>query len=119
MPGDRATQHIAGGGDPVTTDVAGLDPTATTRSPTSPGGRYRVPRAFLPPTLAQTDPEVFFLADGELRGLDLSVESFSGLTVTESTAPDPPLLNNPATFVVRVANRVPSTREASFVCSRS
>jgi hypothetical protein len=101
-------EHLVGGSAPATTDVAS-GPDGHYELANIAGGRYRV-RAFLAPALAQTGPEVFFLADGELRGLDLRVESFSGLTVTASTAPDPPLLDNPATFVVRVATRVVDTR---------
>jgi hypothetical protein len=95
-------EHLVG--DTVTTDVT-AGPDGRYDAANIAGGRYRV-RAFLPPRYAQTDPQVFFLADGEVRGLDLSVKSFSGLAVASATAPDPPALGNPATFVVRVANRV-------------
>jgi hypothetical protein len=94
-------EHLVG--DTVTTDVI-AGPDGHYDAPNIAGGRYRV-RAFLPPRYAQTDPQVFFLADGELRGLDLSVKSFSGLAVASATAPDPPEVGEPATFVVRVANR--------------
>jgi hypothetical protein len=94
-------EHLAG--DTVTTDVI-AGPDGRYDALNIAGGRYRV-RAFLSPRYAQTDPQVFFLADGELRGLDLSVRSFSGLAVASATAPDPPVVGEPATFVVRVANR--------------
>jgi hypothetical protein len=94
-------EHLAGGSVPI--DVTS-GPDGRYDAPNIAGGRYRV-RAFLAPTFAQTDPQVFFLADGELRGLDLSVASFSGLDVSSAIAPDPPTRNQPATFVVRVANR--------------
>ncbi|MEY2421722.1 MAG: Carboxypeptidase regulatory-like domain [Acidimicrobiaceae bacterium] len=68
------------------------------------GGRYRV-RSFLPPSFAQTQPEIFFLTDGEQRTLDLVVESFVGVSLAAAIAPDPPQLNQPLTFVVRVARK--------------
>jgi hypothetical protein len=72
--------------------------------PNIAGGRYRV-RSFLAPSFAQTQPEIFFLADGEQRGLDLIVESFAGVSLSAAVAPDPPHLNQPFTFVVRVARK--------------
>ena len=72
--------------------------------PNIAGGRYRV-RSFLAPTLAQTEPEIFFILDGEQRSLDLTVESFAQLALAAAVAPDPPQLNQPVTFVVRVARK--------------
>jgi hypothetical protein len=69
-----------------------------------PGGRYRV-RAYLPPTLAQVEPEIFFLRGDEEKALDLLVESFTGVGAVASVAPDPPVLNRPFTFAVQVASR--------------
>jgi hypothetical protein len=69
-----------------------------------PGGRYRV-RAFLAPSLAQTEPEVRFLADGEEHTFDLTVESHGGVAVLADAAPDQPLLDAPVNVVVRVLNR--------------
>jgi hypothetical protein len=68
------------------------------------GGRYRV-RAFLAPALAQTRPEIFRLGEGEQRPLDLNVESFVGVSIAAAIAPDPPQLNQPLNFVVRVARK--------------
>jgi hypothetical protein len=72
--------------------------------PNIAGGRYRV-RAFLPPAFAQTQPEVFFLTDGEQHTLDLNVESFAGVALAAAVAPDPPQLNQPLTLVIRVARK--------------
>ncbi|HEX2382605.1 MAG TPA: carboxypeptidase-like regulatory domain-containing protein [Acidimicrobiales bacterium] len=94
-------EHLVG--DAVTTDVV-AGPDGHYDAPNIAGGRYRV-RAFLAPTFAQAEPEVFFLNDGDLRGLDLSVRSYGGLALASATAPDPPVRDDPATFVVRVANR--------------
>jgi hypothetical protein len=68
------------------------------------GGRYRV-RAFLPPTMAQTDPEVFFLRGDEERALDLTMRTFDGLGIEAAVAPDPPLVDEPVNVVVQLANR--------------
>jgi len=89
--------------DRVTTDVVS-GPDGHYDAPNIAGGRYRV-HAFLAPTYAQAEPEVFFLNDGELRGLDLPVRAYGGLALANAMAPDPPVRDDPATFVVRVANR--------------
>jgi hypothetical protein len=68
------------------------------------GGRYRV-RAFLVPSLAQTQAEIFLLTAGEQRTLDLTVDSFTGVSVAAAIAPDPPQLNQPLTLVVRAARK--------------
>lgn len=72
--------------------------------PNIAGGRYRV-RAFLAPTLAQTQPQIVFLTDGQQQTMDLTMESFAGLALSAAAAPDPPQLNQPMTFVVRVARK--------------
>jgi hypothetical protein len=94
-------EHLVG--DTVTTDVV-AGPDGHYDAPNIAGGRYRV-HAFLAPTYAQAEPEVFFLNDGDLRGLDLAVRAYGGLAVASATAPDPPVRDDPATFVVRVATR--------------
>jgi hypothetical protein len=69
-----------------------------------PGGRYRV-RAFLPPSLAQTEAEVRFLADDQEHRFDLALQDHSGPVVMASAAPDPPLLDQPVNLVVQVGAR--------------
>lgn len=69
-----------------------------------PGGRYRV-RAFLAPSLAQTTPEVRFLADRKEHTFDLTVEQYGGLVVRADVAPEPPLLDGAVNLVALVANR--------------
>ena len=73
--------------------------------PNIPGGRYRV-RAFLPPVLAQTQAEVFFMTDGEQRTVDLTVERFDSVSLAVGVAPDPPLAGQPVNVVVQVSVRV-------------
>jgi hypothetical protein len=72
--------------------------------PNIPGGRYRV-RAFLAPQLAQTEAELFFLADGEQRTVDLTVERFDSSSIAVGVAPDPPVAGQPVNVVVQVAVR--------------
>jgi hypothetical protein len=69
-----------------------------------PGGRYRV-RAWLPPSLAQTEAEVRFLADDQEHRFDLSLQDHSGSVVMVSAAPDPPVLDQPVNLVVQVGAR--------------
>jgi hypothetical protein len=72
--------------------------------PNVPGGRYRV-RAFLPPQLAQTEAEVLFIADGEQRTLDLTLERFDELSLALAVAPDPPVAGQPVSVAVQAAIR--------------
>jgi len=69
-----------------------------------PGGRYRV-RAFLAPSLAQTTPEIRFLADRKEHTFDLTVEHYGGLVVRADVAPEPPVLDGAVNLVALVANR--------------
>ncbi|MEO7555767.1 MAG: carboxypeptidase-like regulatory domain-containing protein [Acidimicrobiales bacterium] len=68
------------------------------------GGGYTL-RAYLPPALAKTEPEVFFVRDGEDHRVDLVVDQFASLVVTSAVAPDPPVVGQPFNIVVRVASR--------------
>jgi hypothetical protein len=69
-----------------------------------PGGRYRI-RAFLAPTLAQLAPEIRFLEDGEDHAIDLTMESFGGVSVLADVAPDPPVVDGAVNLVAVVLNR--------------
>lgn len=69
-----------------------------------PGGRYRI-RAFLAPTLAQTEPEVRFLEDEAAHDIPLTVTDQSGLRLIADVAPEPPLLGDPVNLVVVVLSR--------------
>jgi hypothetical protein len=94
-------EHLVDGAAPI--DVA-AGPDGRWDLPGIAGGRYRV-RAFLAPSLAQTEPDIFFLNDGDQREENLTVSQFSGLTVLASVAPDPPLLKQPLTLAARVVAR--------------
>ncbi|MEY2451154.1 MAG: hypothetical protein QOD92_728 [Acidimicrobiaceae bacterium] len=95
-------EHLVDGQPPPTDVLTAVD--GHWDLPNIAGGRYRI-RAFLVPSLAQTQPEILFIADGEARVVDLTVESFAGLALSAAAAPDPPQLNQPLTFVVRVARK--------------
>jgi hypothetical protein len=69
-----------------------------------PGGRYRV-RAYLSPTFAQTEPDIFFLPGRDERRLDLRVDRFDGTIATTAVAPDPPILDQAVNVAVRIVNR--------------
>lgn len=69
-----------------------------------PGGRYRV-RAFLPPTLAMDEPQIFYQPDFEERELRLVVEPFTGLIVRGDTAPQSPIVGYGVNLAVRVTER--------------
>lgn len=69
------------------------------------GGRYRV-RAFRAPAFAQATAELLFLADGEDRALDLTLEGFADPRVRLVAAPNPPFVGQPVNVVVLVSDRV-------------
>ena len=77
--------------------------------PNIAGGRYRV-RAYLPPTLAQAEPQVFFLNEGDQREVDVTLDTFNGAPEVQiAIAPDPPNLGEPASLVARVTRRTVSS----------
>jgi len=103
MPGATVrVEHLVEGKPPPIDVLTGAD--GRWDLPNIAGGRYRV-RAFLVPSFAQVEPQVFFLEDGKAQSFDLTVDSFAGLEVTSAIAPDPPTVNQPFTLAVRVARR--------------
>lgn len=70
----------------------------------TPGGRFRV-RAYLPPTHASTQPQVFYLADDETRELRLRTTEFTGLAVDSTTRPSDPRVGDAVNVAVRIAER--------------
>lgn len=90
------------GGQEVRTDLV-TGPDGRYLLEGAPGGRYRL-RAFLPPSLAQLEPEVRFLADGEEHDVPLVVEEQHGLVTRVDVAPDPPMLGRAVNLVAVVAN---------------
>jgi len=99
-------EHLVDDNPPPIDVVAGPD--GRWDLPNIAGGRYRV-RAFLAPTLAQTEPQILFLNEGDQNNLDLTVDSFAAPAVAAAVAPDPPELNQSFTLVVRVARKTVDT----------
>jgi hypothetical protein len=69
-----------------------------------PGGAYRV-RAFLPPSLAQTTPDVRFIDDGKATTYQLSMEDQRKVVARAAVAPSSPFVGDDVTLAVVVANR--------------
>ncbi len=68
------------------------------------GGRWRV-RAWRAPDLALTVPESLFIEEVEKRQLELTLQEFTGVVVTASVAPSPPIVDEPSRLVVRAFTR--------------
>ena len=66
------------------------------------GGTYRI-RAWRPPDLALTAPLVVFVGATENHGVTLKLTTYSGQEVNGSIAPDPPIVGQEASLLVRVA----------------
>jgi hypothetical protein len=95
-------EHLVSRQPPVIDVASGPD--GTWDLPNIAGGAYRV-RAFLAPSLAQVEPEVFFINDGQQQTLNLTMSTFNGMSIVPAVAPDPPELNRPATVALRVVRR--------------
>lgn len=67
------------------------------------GGAY-VLRSWLAPGLAMTQAVTIFLAKGEQRQVQMTVQQYNGMVVSSSMAPNPPLVGQPANLVVLVTN---------------
>ena len=67
------------------------------------GGRYRV-RAWQAPTMALTQPEIFFLGATESHQLALHLDAFTGPDVSTSVNPKVLLVGDMANLVVQVSN---------------
>ena len=67
------------------------------------GGRYRV-RAWQSPTLALTQPVIFFLGGTESHQLQMQLNAFTGPDVTTSVNPGTVVVGQMANLVVQVTN---------------
>lgn len=76
------------------------------------GGRYRV-RAWQSPTLALTQPVIFFLGGTESHQLQMQLNAFTGPDVTTSVNPGTVLVGQMANLVVQVTN--PSVDQRGIV----
>ena len=91
-------------GDAVQSRDVATDPAGTFVVANVPGGRYRI-RAFLAPRLAMTQPEIFYMTDGDERTVDLRTEVYEGVAVKASATPGSPIVGQGVNIAVRVANR--------------
>jgi hypothetical protein len=80
------------------------NPDGTWKAANILGGRYRI-RAFLAPELALVKPSVFFLGGTESKQLAITLQRYTGLVAAASIAPSPPLVDELANLVVRVATQ--------------
>lgn len=69
-----------------------------------PGGRFRV-RAWLAPTLGMTDPETFFLPDGDARSIDTTLRTFDRVDVLSGTRPSAPMIGDAVNLAVRITQQ--------------
>jgi hypothetical protein len=90
-------------GDAVGTADVTAKPDGTWSLP-SVLGRYRV-RAWRPPDLALTTPEIFFLSGSDTKSLTLLLQQFNAATVTAAIAPNPPVAGEPATLAVQLTTQ--------------
>jgi len=67
------------------------------------GGAY-ILRAWRAPDLAITQPVSIFLSQGETRPVQMQMQQYTGMVVSSSMAPDPPLVGQPSNLVVLVTN---------------
>ncbi len=73
-----------------------------------PGGAYRV-RAYLPPALAQTTPDVRFVDDGKETTYQLTVEDQRKVVARAAVAPATPYVGDDVNLAVVVANQTVGT----------
>jgi hypothetical protein len=89
-------------GDVVLAVDVATNPDGTWKLENIKGGRYRL-RAFRPPDLALTTPQVFFLNGNEKKiNINLQVAHFTGTNVSSVIAPNPPRVGQPANLAVQV-----------------
>ncbi len=88
------------GGETARADYATNSAGAWT-APGIGGGLYRV-RAWRAPDLAQTTPQVLFLAATDTQTVNLTVNQFSGFSLQSTIAPSPPIIGQPVNIAVEV-----------------
>jgi hypothetical protein len=69
------------------------------------GGRYRV-RAWRSPDLAQTAPQIFFLAATQTWSATLQLEQFDRAVVTAVVDPNPPVVGQPSALTVQLTTQM-------------
>ncbi|HEY2428545.1 MAG TPA: carboxypeptidase-like regulatory domain-containing protein [Acidimicrobiales bacterium] len=99
-------ERVVGGALAQTTVVAGA--TGGWAAQGIQGGIYRV-RAWRPPDLAETAPQIVFLPATGTQSLNLTLNHFSGISVQASVAPNPPIIGEPANIAIEVTGSVVGT----------
>jgi hypothetical protein len=89
---------------PATPATIATTTTAPAQPPGLLGGRYRV-RAWRAPDLSLTAPTLVFIGGAEQKQLPLQLSRYSGLAVTSSIAPNPPIVGEAANLAVLVTTR--------------
>jgi hypothetical protein len=88
-------------GDAVGSVTVSALPDGTWTLPGILGGRYRV-RAWQPPDLDMTAPQIFFLGGTENRSLTLQLQQFGAANVAASISPNPPVVDAAANLLVQI-----------------
>ncbi len=93
-------ERFVGSAEATTEVSAGADGSWTL--PHVLGGRYRV-RAWRAPNLAQVQPDLLFVPDGQAQKVDLNVNLYSGYAVTSSLGL--PFVGQPAALAVDITSQ--------------
>ncbi len=93
-------ERLVGSSEAATEVSAGADGSWTL--PHVLGGRYRI-RAWRAPSLAQVQPDILFVTDGQAQRVDLNVGLYSGYAVTSSISL--PFIGLPAVLAVEVTSQ--------------
>jgi hypothetical protein len=78
------------------------NPAGAWTAPGIAGGLYRI-RAWRAPDLAQTTPQILFLAATDAQTVDLTLAQFTGFTLQSSVAPSPPIIGRPVDIAIEVS----------------
>ena len=68
------------------------------------GGRYRV-RAWRPPDLDMTTPQIFFLGATDNRSLSLELGRFNAVNVASAITPNPPVVGAAANLLIQLTTQ--------------
>jgi hypothetical protein len=95
-------ERLVGSAPSVIDVVSGLDGHYEQRN--LPGGRYRV-RAFLPPALAQVEPQLQFVAAGAEQSLDLAMTDQRAIRARAAVAPTTPYVGGDLNLAVVIGTQ--------------
>jgi hypothetical protein len=108
-PVGGATVHIDRlVGDAVGSVTVSALPDGTWTLPGILGGRYRV-RAWRPPALDMTAPQIFFLGGTDNKSLTLQLQQFGTANVASALSPSPPVVGAAANLLIQVTAQTVDT----------